>query len=100
MTHEQKHMGMGLLGMIILLGLLAQGCAEADPMHVWIGRSGSELVQVWGQPSEELSQAGAGPTIVYTSHWINAFKTHTCRRLFTTSVSGVITGHSASGCSI
>jgi hypothetical protein len=98
MSRMQKHIALG--GLSALLCLLALACTEVDPMQVWIGRDGSELTHIWGQPSEELSQPGAGPTIVYTSHWVNAFKTYTCRRLFTTNASGVITGHSATDCSL
>jgi hypothetical protein len=96
---SRRQRALGLWGLGGALALLALACTEADPMQIWIGRDGSELIQTWGQPTEELSRADSGKTIVYTNHWLNGFgATHICRRLFTTSVTGVITGHSASDC--
>jgi hypothetical protein len=68
-------------------------------MQGWVGRSGFELVHVWGQPSEEVMGEGAGRTLVYVSYWSGGFfDSYTCRRVFTTNQADVIRNHSMSGC--
>jgi hypothetical protein len=89
--------GIGLVGLILLF---AVGCMDPnDLMQGWIGRDGSELVRVWGQPSEEVKGENAVRTIIYTSYWMDGPRaTHTCRRSFTTDARDIIRSLSTSGC--
>ena len=75
-------------------------CSDAsDSMHSWIGHGGDELVQVWGQPSEDTGAQIDGRLITYISYWSMSFShTNTCRRVFTTDGQGIIRTVSALGC--
>jgi hypothetical protein len=83
-----------------LVMFFAAACSDpSDSMRSWIGQDGSELIRVWGQPSEETDIEGAGRTMTYISFWKDGFfETYTCRRAFTTDAEGVIRSQSASGC--
>ena len=84
----------------LLIVVLAMACSDpSDLMQGWVGRDWSELVNVWGQPSEEIMGEDASRTMIYVSYWSNGlFETHACRRVFTTDREGTIRTLSLSGC--
>lgn len=83
-----------------LLAVLAAACSDPrDLMQSWVGRDGSELASVWGQPSEDIMGEDASRTMIYVSYWSSGpFEIQTCRRIFTTDGGGIIRTLSASGC--
>jgi hypothetical protein len=82
-----------------LIAVLSVACTDlSDVKHGWLGRRGSELVHVWGQPTEEVVGGGAARTLVYVSYWSGGFfESYTCRRVFTID-DDVIRRFSMSGC--
>jgi len=83
-----------------LMVVLAVACSDSnDLVHNWVGRHGSELTRVWGEPSEDITGDDARRTMVYVSYWSDGFfETHICRRVFTTDSRGTIRVLSSSGC--
>src|SRR5438132_1267960 len=70
--------GGALTRSVLLWGICAWAIAgtvacsdSSETMRMWIGHQDSELMRVWGQPSEIVSEGDAGRTLVYTSYWLS-----------------------------
>ncbi|HZS11758.1 MAG TPA: hypothetical protein VFA38_05885, partial [Nitrospirales bacterium] len=85
---------MTILAMSLALVL---GCSSGRDVDVvgkgWVGQTGADLEQVWGEPSERTDTA-AGRTLVYASYWNRSpVETRICRQVFTLDAKDTIIAH-------
>jgi hypothetical protein len=83
----------------LAMSFVLSGCPMGtDTTTPWVGHHRDELVQTWGNPSQETKLSDGGKLVQYRHNWHNGYGIHTCRREFVTDAHGIIRSASSSDC--